>query len=141
MLPRWSSELSKAGFIPMCCAIARPHLEYAMEASSLNIRSTIDHLERVQRLVRGLRRVPYKERLRQVNLFSLERRRLRFDLKVTFKIFTGLIDLSPPRIGMGGHTYGILQGPSRLRPRSSRASVHVVPERIFGAFGHVSVCL
>ncbi len=109
MLPRWSSELSKAGFIPMYCAIARPHLEYAMEASSLNIRAIINHLERVQRLVRGLRRVPYKERLRQLNLFSLERRRHRFDLNVTFKIFTGVIDLSPPRIGLGGHTYVILQ--------------------------------
>ncbi len=62
----------------------RPHLEYAMEANAPTLRADINQLERVQRLptrlVRGLRHVPYEERLRRLNLFLQERRRLRADL-------------------------------------------------------------
>ncbi len=53
-------------------------------------------MERIQRLathmVRGMREIPYKERLRRLNLFSLERRRLRGDLILACKIFHGRID-------------------------------------------------
>ncbi len=102
----------------------RPHLEYAMEANT-TVRGDINQLERVQRLatrlVRGPRHVPYEERLRQLNLFSLERRRIRADLFLVFKIFKGEVDLNPSefflrptRAGLRGHTYRSLQGPSRL---------------------------
>ncbi len=81
--------------------------------------------------MRGLRYVPCEERLRQLNLFSLERRRLRADLIPAFKIFKGEVDLNPsdfrpPRAGLRGHTYRLLQGPSRLRRRSGAFSVRVV---------------
>ncbi len=98
-----------------------------MEANAPTLRADINQLERVQRLasrlVRGLRHVPYEERLRQLNLFSLECRRLRADLILAFKIFKGLIDLNPseffrrpPRAGLRGHTYRLLQGPSLFCP-------------------------
>ncbi len=94
-----------------------------MEAKDPTLRADIIQLERVQRLatrlVRGLRHVPYEERLRQLNLFSLERRRLRADLILPFKIFKGEVDLNPsefflhrPRAGLRGHTYRLLQGPT-----------------------------
>ncbi len=115
----------------------RPHLEYAMEANAPTLRADINQHEWVQRvatrLVRGLRHVPYEERLRQLNLFSLERRRLRAHLILAFQILKGEVDLNPsefflplPRAGLRGHTYRLLQGPSRLRRRSAAFSVRVV---------------
>ncbi len=55
------SELSTA----VCGAIARPHLNYAMEANSPNLGAYINHVEWVQRLAK--RHVPYVEWLHQLN--------------------------------------------------------------------------
>ncbi len=66
-----------------------------MEANAPALRADINQLERAQRLatrlVRSLRHVPYEERLRQLNLFSLERRHL----ILAFKIFKDEVDLNP----------------------------------------------
>ncbi len=137
MVRRSFCELSKTAFTPLYCALVRLHLEYAIEANAPTLRADINQLERVQRLatrsVRGLRHEPHEERLRQLNLFSLESRRLRADLILAFKIFKGGVDLNPsefflrpPRTGLRGHTYRLLQGPSRLRRRSGAFSAHVV---------------
>ncbi len=115
----------------------RPHLKYAMEANAPLLRANIHQLERVKHLakplVRGLLHVPYEERLNQLNLFSLDCRRFRADLILGFKIFKGEVDLNPsefflhpPRAGLRGHIYRLLQGPSRLRRKSSAFSVRVV---------------
>ncbi len=124
MVLRSFCELSKTGFIPLYCAIVRQHLEHAMEANAPKLRADINQLERFQRLatqlVRGLRHVPYEERLRQLNLFSLERRRLRADLILAFTIFKGEVDLNPsefflrpPKAGLREHTHRLPHGPSR----------------------------
>ncbi len=53
-------------------------------------------MERIQRLgirmVKRMRELPYKERLRRLNLFSLERRRLRGDVILAYNIFPGHLD-------------------------------------------------
>ncbi len=108
-----------------------------MKANAPTLKANKNQLERVQRLatrqVRGLRHVPYAERLRQLTHFSQERRRLRAHLILTFQIFKGKIDLNPSdfflrksRAGLRWHTYLLLQGPSRLRCRSGVFSVRLL---------------
>ncbi len=70
-------------------------------------------------LIRGVRHVPYEERLRQLNRFSMERRpHPGLNMSDYFP--------HPPRAGLRGHAYRLLQGPSRLGRRSGAFSVHVV---------------
>ncbi len=137
MVRRSFCELSKTAFTPLYCALVRPHLEYAMEINAPTLRPDINQVERVQRLVtrlvRGLNHAPYEERLRQLKLFSLEYRRLRADLILSFKIIKGEVHLNPSefflrptRADLQGHIYRLQQGPSRLRRRSGAFSVRVV---------------
>ncbi len=135
MVRRSFAELSQSAFIPIYCAIVRPHLEYLMEANAATLRADINQLERAlaTRLLRGLRHMPCEERLRQVNLFSLEPRRFRAAFILAFNIFKGEVDLSPsdfllrpPRAGPRGHTYRLLLGPIRHQLRSDACSARDV---------------
>ncbi len=53
-------------------------------------------MERVQRLathmIKGMRKLSYDERLRRLNLFSIERHRLRGDLILVYDIVHGRLD-------------------------------------------------
>ena len=92
-------SLSKHNFKPLYNAYVRPHIEYCSQAVGPYMVQNFTALEKVQRratkLVRGLRNVPYQERLQQLELSNTRQRMLRGDLIETYKILTGKLRLDP----------------------------------------------
>ena len=94
-------------------SLVLPHLEYAVQFWAPSYRCDVDRLERVQaratKLIPEIRNKGYERRLQDLNLFTLEQRRLRGQLIEFFtsKFFEVSLILIPPKFSL---SIIILQG-------------------------------
>ncbi len=79
-----------------------PHLEYALQFWSPYHVKDIAKLEgvklRATKMIPSLRNKPYEERLSHLNLFSLEKRRLRGKLIECFKLLNGFTNVDATKL-------------------------------------------
>ena len=76
----------------------RPILEYASAVWNPHFKYDIDKVEAVQRRftkkLAGYYKLPYAHRLAQLSIDSLQKRRIRTDLMLCFKMLHGLVDVN-----------------------------------------------
>ena len=91
-IPWAASKTSTASMarviLPLYSALVQPHLEYCVQMWSPQYRRDMELLECVQRratkMLQGMERLSYEDRLKELGLFSLEKGTFQDDLRVAF---------------------------------------------------------
>ena len=83
---------SREVILPLYSALVRPHLEYYIQMCSPQYRRDMDLLECIQRttkMIQGMEYLSYEDRLRELGLFNLEKKRPQGDLIASFQYLEG----------------------------------------------------
>ena len=135
---RHFKKLSQKQFLTIYKAYVKPHLEYSVQAWSPYLQKDIICLESVQRratkMIHGFYNFSYSERLRRLNLTTLEARRVRGDLIETYKLLHGLekvdyrqfFTLNDSVHDLRGHSMRLIKPRSRLQLRQNFYSQRVI---------------
>jgi len=138
MIKRNFPKIDKDDFNILYKTYVRPHLEYCVQAWSLAMVKDIEVLQKVQqratKWVKGLKNICYTDRLRILNLTTLEKRRKRGDLTEVYKIISGkegvdsskFFTLASNDHGLRGHQFKLYKQSSRLNIRRNFFSQRVI---------------
>ena len=97
MIKRTFTYLDIDSFVQLYKSLVRPHIDYCIQVWRPYLQKDIDALEKIQRratrMLPVLREKSYEDRLKILNLTTLETRRIRGDIIQAFKIIKGFDDV------------------------------------------------